>query len=392
MGYCVKDKAAVNTNDFMTFADGFAPINEKLFVGGDEFFAAMFNDIAGAEQSIELESYIFSKDDLGEKIIAALIQAANRGVQVRVLIDGIGSADDGKDVASTLESEGVRVKIYHPLPWQVDRYHFAVKQGSVFGRLLYFIQKINKRNHRKLCIVDNTHAWTGSLNISAKHLSTEAGGEGWHDFGVRISGAMVPPIRTTFDSLWQRKKLLNWSNPLTRFVSNLSPRMRHKKNHFLLNKISNASQRIWISSAYFSPSRVILRALAFAATKRGVEVNIIVPSKSDVLFFPLLTASYYADLLKMGANVFEYTPSFLHAKALIIDDMCIVGSSNLNHRSFLHDLELDVILTQPSTVNHMQEQFITDMSLSKRVTTQHLKSRAWYLSIAWVPRLLRYWL
>ena len=366
--------------------------NETLFIRGDDFFSALLKDISSAQHSIELESYIFSYDSLGKKIIGALSKAAERGVNVRVLIDGIGSADDGEYIARLLGEQGIEVKIYHPLPWQVKRFHWSVKQGSLFWRLLYFIQRINKRNHRKLCIIDNIHAWTGSLNISVKHLSIKNGGEGWHDFGVCISGKTVPPIKATFEALWQKKRQLLRSKPFTNFISNLSPHMRSKKNHYLLCKIGGASQRIWISSSYFSPSRVFLRALRFAACKRGIDINLIVPAKSDVPFFPLLTASYYADLLKMGVSIFEYTPAFLHAKAILIDDICLIGSSNLNHRSLLHDLELDVVLTTPKAVRDLENQFVEDMNISKKITPKHLQRRAWYFSIAWIPRLLRYWL
>lgn len=382
----------MNPHDNMTPLPKSLQNTEKLFVRGDEFFVGMLNDIAHAQYSIELESYIFNKDKLGDKVIDALAQAAQRGVQVRVLIDGIGSADDGKAVASALEKQGVSVKIYHPLPWQMDRYRLALKEGSLFGRLWYFIQKINKRNHRKLCIIDNTYVWTGSLNISASHLSVDEGGEGWHDFGVRICGSMVPPVRSTFELLWQKKRLTRRSLSFSQFVSSVSPRMRRRKNHYLLHKINNASKRIWISSAYFSPSRVILKALSDAACKRGVEICLIVPSKSDVAFFPILTASYYSDLLKMGVKIFEYTPAFLHAKALIIDELCLMGSSNLNHRSLFHDLELDVILTHPDTVSAMQQQFINDMAESRQITSDHMRARVWYMSISWIPRLLRHWL
>ncbi len=364
---------------------------EKLYVDGETFFDTLLKHIATARESIELESYIFDLDHLGEKFVKALIESGKKGLRVRVLVDGIGSSEYAEEIAHQLSGAGVEVKIYHPLPWQINHYKWSIKQGSLTDRLVHFVARINRRDHRKLCIIDGKELWAGSFNISASHLRVENGGGGWRDFGVCVSGGLVQQVVHTFEALWHRQTRGIRRNSFKRFLSNLSSSSRRAKNSFLINKISCAKSRIWIASAYFAPSSSVIRVIG-GACSRGVDVRLLVPSKSDVFFFPFLTASYYADLLRMGVNVYEYTPGFLHAKAMISDDFYLVGSSNFNHRSFLHDLELDIVLKTEEARKLLESQFTSIINQSQQVTLNQVGLRAWLIKLVAMPRFLRYWM
>jgi cardiolipin synthase len=142
--------------------------------------------------------------------------------------------------------------------------------------------------------------------------------------------------------------------------------MRRRSFRDFISRVQSAQNRIWITNAYLAPSTPLLRALAKAA-QRGVDVKILVPRKSDVFFMPWVTAAHYPKLLKSGIQVFEYIPSFLHAKVALIDDWAIVGSSNLNRRSLIHDHEVDVVVSKPSSIQNLEERFMKDLTQSEQI-------------------------
>lgn len=369
-----------------------APFNnrwetERFFTDNDAYFANILAEIGKAKKSVCIEVFIFERDHLGERFIAALKAAAAREVDVRVIMDGAGSFRHGFSIAEELRDTGVQVRIYHPLPWHWERFHLALNPGGFFARLRVLISEINNRDHRKLYLVDDVTGWAGSPNITADHLSCEAGGKGWHDFAVRVTGDSVSALRESFNTLWDythkkwRQKLIG------NFWSSLSLRSRRRKNRRYLAKISQAKSRVWLCSAYFSPSRRMLRAIR-TACERGVDVRIIVPAGSDVPFFKSLAVSYYETLQSFGARIYEYLPTMLHGKVLLADDQAIVGSTNFNHRSFLHDLEIDVLLHSADAVSSVESALLHDMSLS----------REWSPAVGerpglrnWLLRIFRYW-
>ncbi len=363
---------------------------ELVFLDGQDYFDSLIADIDRAHYRVRLETYIFAFDALGRRIIAALGRAASRGVKVRVLMDGAGSSD-GHHAARALEQHGIDVKIFHPLPWKTKHFRHALAQGPLLVKLFYFIREINQRDHRKLCIIDEQWLWSGSLNISATHLPRAAGGGGWRDYGIRVTGNHVATIAGHFDHLWERRPVKLGRGLFKFYLNNITDWARRHKNRLLINKIARAKQRIWITSAYFAPSNRVLHALK-KARRRAVDIRLIVPRHSDISFFPLLTSTYYVDLLRAGIRVFEYIPGILHAKALLIDDFCLIGSTNFNHRSFLHDLELDLVLNTAHAKSTLEASFLTDMDASQEISYQTLNWFKRLSVIGWLPRLLRYWL
>ena len=365
--------------------------SEHLFDEAEDYFEQLLTSIEQAHSSVDIEFYIFHDDKLGQRVIAALAAAVARGIKVRVLLDGIGSSESALSTLAAMTNAGIGVKLFHPLPWQLQRHRWSVSPGSPLGKLFYLIRSINKRDHRKLCIIDNRELWTGSLNISQKHLSREQGGEHWRDYGIRITGPAIGEIADNFNALWHYQRPHLRQGFFKYYWNNLSALARRRKNRLLVKYLADAKSRIWISSAYFSPSPAVLKTIKQAAA-RDLDIRLLVPRKSDVRFFPLLTATYYGDLLRSGIRVFEYGPRFLHAKALLIDDLCVLGSTNFNHRSYLHDLELDIVLQSPASKTRLESFVMRDISEATEVKLTALGSQWPRVWLGWLPRLLRYWM
>lgn len=364
---------------------------EQLFSDSDRYFDAMFASIDRAEHSIILATYIFQLDVLGLKMIEHLRQARSRGVRIRVLFDGVGSMEDGDKIARQLEAVDIPVRIYHPLPWQPSSYRRALRRGSWLGNLLLSLLKVNQRHHAKTCIIDGSILWCGSQNISASHLSEERGGQDWRDFGVRVSGGSVQGVAEAFDDIWEYRRPRVGRGLFRHYLNNLTELSRQRKNKLMAERIGNARQRVWIVNPYFSPTRSIIRAM-LRASARGVDVRLIVPHKSDLEFFPLLTATYYEELLGNKVRIFEYLPSILHGKLLIVDDFCLVGSTNLNHRSLLHDMEFDIVIDKPQSLRTAEALYRGDQDVSREVKSQSVQLLGRRRLLGWIPWLIRYWL
>jgi len=362
---------------------------ETLICSAQTYYQEILSGLAVAKDSIELEAYIFEQDSIGQQVTTALIAAAARGVQVRVLVDGIGSYYALDWLIECLNHPGIELKVYHPVPWRLKVYRFALTRRHWLQQCLLLLLRLNHRNHRKLCVVDRQVAWVGSINICESHLPDRQ--PPWRDLAVRLEGEGVEDLSEDFATLWRR--YLRPEPRLGRFQqfrTNLSPLSRLGKNRALIRLMNGARQRLWIENAYFSPSASIVRAIKRAA-QRGVDVRLIVSAQSDIRFFPALTATYYSDLLKQAVSVFEYQTGIIHAKAMLIDEQAVIGSSNMNHRSLLHDLELDVLLNQPDTIRQLADELAADMQRSEQVGLEDMPRYQLNILMGWLPRLLRYW-
>lgn len=366
---------------------------ERLVFDPEVYFDLLLADIARAKSSIILETYIFRVDEIGRKFIVALKLASKRGVSVRILIDGIGSSHDAKFITQQLQSENCQVRIFHPMPWDFPAYHRALTTQRWYSQLLRRLGQMNHRNHRKLCIIDDAIAWLGSFNITADHFNQtfEISADNWHDTGLRVTGKLAVNLKADFELGWQRKTA-SFKKRTARFLSNHSIQARNAANRKILAMLNTAKHRIWITNAYFNPSIRLLAALKKSA-RRGIDVRILVPSRTDVFMFPLLSRTYYADLLSSGIRVFEYNGRPLHSKTMLIDHLVLVGSTNLNYRSFFHDLELDVLLTSHKSVECMKQRYQTDISCSTEVTLEHWKNYPLlFRLLGSISRFFRYWL
>ncbi|MES2529058.1 MAG: phosphatidylserine/phosphatidylglycerophosphate/cardiolipin synthase family protein [Bdellovibrionota bacterium] len=373
---------------------------EDLFFDGDEYFDRLIKDIESAQHSITVEVYIFNDDLLGRKLAAHLVAAQIRGVKVQVIVDGVGSYNFYERLSGVLEKKGIQVKTYNPLPFLHPFYgkvNFTRKMEIYLLRLL----RLNKRNHRKIVTIDDHIMYTGSFNFTAEHTSFHHSGP-WKDVGIRVSGEMVKYAVLNFKRNWrlrdyykykkQLKKLprSNWRQSPLRMNHTLSMKRYFYKN--FLNRIHRAQKRIWFVTPYFIPRRRIIRLLGQAA-ERGVDVRLLTTLKTDVKIFRALQFFYYPYLLSKGVKVFQYSDTVLHAKNYIIDDWMTVGSTNLNHRSLIHDLEVDLVVQTEENIIEMEKHFLGLTEKLELVSLENMKGRTFADKI--VTRLyflFRYWL
>ncbi|MBI2605375.1 MAG: phosphatidylserine/phosphatidylglycerophosphate/cardiolipin synthase family protein [Deltaproteobacteria bacterium] len=376
---------------------------ETLYDSGDKFFGDLLAAISKAQSSIEFETYIFNDDSLGRKIAEAFKGAAARGVHVRVLVDGIGAPNWVSRFMPDLSLAGVENRVYHPVPW-ISRIGMHERFARA-GLLLRLFGRLNRRNHRKTCVTDGGvnegGAWVGSMNVANNHLESRMGDHAWRDAAVRVRGTEVAALREAFERAWasawypgKKFKLRIYHEPpgLRLLRLNHTRLTRLASYRELLFRIRSARDRVWITNAYFVPRTAFVSALARAA-RNGADVRLLVPGKSDVPFMAWVTSTFYRQLLGTGVRIYEYLPSMLHAKTLIVDDWAEVGSSNLNHRSLLHDLEVDVVLSFRDTRERLGEHFRRDLTRSREVTLERIRSRPlWLQVLASIILKLRYWL
>jgi cardiolipin synthase A/B len=355
---------------------------ETVFFDGDHYFEEMLADIDRARDSITVEMYLFRHDPIGSKVAAHLIQAQKRGVRVQVMVDGIGSHDFFTKLYGVLIKHGIKIKIYNPLPFFhpfFGKIDLRRRLSLIFTRLW----RVNSRNHRKIITIDSRIMFVGSFNITAEHTRFHQD-EKWKDMGVKVVGDNVRYAVLQFKKIWSlrdyyryRKKLKellgrDWKGLPLRLNHNLFMRRYYYQD--LLNRMKNAQQRIWLTTPYFIPKGKMIKLLGEAAAK-GVDVRLLISSKSDVTLFQTLQQFYYPFLLKQGVKIYQYRDSILHAKNFIIDDWMTVGSSNLNHRSILHDLEVDLVIQNTDNKLKIVDAFVQSSQNQLEITADYLKQR-----------------
>jgi cardiolipin synthase len=353
-----------------------------VYHSGDEFFCALEQAISAAQRIIQIEMYIFAFDRLGQQVLSWLGEAVQRGVEVQLIVDGIGSSPWIYQVRQRARQSGIRLKVFHKIPW--DRWLRGQRAAKGPLRVSRALQRLNNRNHRKVCIVDSHIAFVGSLNVIECHCESLVGAKAWRDTGVRVVGEEVSVLQAAFNALWQSRRLalaaarILRRAPASGSLVRLNVRRSQRRDNYLdlLVMTLGAERRIWIENAYFVPDGSLVRVLRTAA-EAGVDVRIVVPAVSDIFFIPWVTSAFHVGLLQAGVRIFEYTGSMMHAKTMLIDDWGLVGSSNLNHRSLFHDLEADVVLGSADAARSLEEQFEKDCAASREVTLLNWRERPW---------------
>jgi cardiolipin synthase len=360
--------------------------SETVCCDGDAWFADLLAGLAAARRRVWLETYILAADPLGERVVAALRAAAARGCEVRLLVDGVGAAAwlRGGD-------PGVPLRVWNPLPWA------AARRAGLFRRWRW-LAAMNRRDHRKVCLIDDRLAWVGSFNLDGCHLRELHGEAAWRDCGAVVAGDGVTALHAAYQHAWCRAwpvivGHLRLRRPAGRqpAIGNPDVRLNHTWSirraayRDLLLRLRAARTRIWISNAYVVPRGSLLRALQ-AAARRGVDVRLLAPARSDVPFMPWLGAIFADALSARGVRVLAYLPRMLHAKTMLIDGTALVGSHNLNSRSFLHDLEAEVVLTAPASIAALEQAFLADCGQARELSGQAGGLLPWWQR--WIGRAL----
>ena len=373
--------------------------SELIVTDGDAYFAAIIADLDQARTTIDLECYIVENDAIGQDVIAALVRAHDRGVAVRFLVDGVGAA--GWITAAGRRFRGCPWRVYHPLPWTIVGTY--VPSMHAFQSRLSGFGFVNRRNHRKVCIVDGKLAWVGSFNLESRHSRRAYGDEAWRDTAARVAGPPVQHLTAAFTHAWRQS--WRYGNRLLFPAINLRGRspqvavdtpvrlngrrsLRRRLWRDLLLRISRAQSRVWITVPYFVPTSDLLRALELAARK--ADVRLLLPSVNDVPFMPWIAGLYVERLQRAGIRIWVY-PHMVHAKTKIIDELGLVGSSNLNSRSLVHDLEADVWLSQPTSLATLTSSFLADCT-NAQLVAPGARPSWWKRWLGSTILLLRRWL
>lgn len=344
-------------------ADTYTWDEEILFTSGDDYFAGLLSAIDSAKQIIEFETYIFETGVLGERVAQKLIGAASRGIRVRMIIDGWGSPAFAHDYLDRFRTAGIRVRFFRVTPWLMRR--VPGDPASFRRRIVQRWTRANLGNHRKSCIIDKRELWAGSFNVSDVHLREVKGADAWKDVGVKVTGADVRYAIRAFQRAFRGWRALSLPGRSPKLLL-LNDTYLHKRRARIryIRRLRHAEKRIWIATPYFAPIGRVFRILRRQAI-RGVDVRIMIPTKNDVRFMRWISLPILHALARRGVKVFMYEPRFAHQKVMIADDWVCVGSTNLNHRSFLHDLEMDVVLTRPENRERITERFLRDQDASQ---------------------------
>jgi cardiolipin synthase A/B len=324
-----------------------------LLDGGGQAYPRMLLAIAGAQRTVHLEVYAFAFAGVGERFIAALSAAVERGVKVRVVLDGWGSARDGRRIASILRDAGCSVTIHNRLV------------ALLIGRL--------GRNHRKLLLVDDAIAFLGGINIGDENLDD---GErlGWADLALEIRGEQCAMVRRLVHDQGQTSV----AGSLRVHLTGLGGGWRLRRRY--LEAFKRATERIHVAHGYFLPDAAVVRSLV-AAARRGVQVHLLLAGRSDVPLTLMATRSLYRRLLAAGVWIHEWTDSILHAKVATVDGrLLLVGSFNLDPFSLVN-LESLVEVEDPIVVRQGETWIQDHLARSTLMTTDGVSTRwqIWFL-------------
>lgn len=323
-----------------------------LFTEGDALYGAMLAAIAGARSTVRLESYIFADDEIGREFANALEARAQAGVDVRLHTDAAGSLFRGsRRMRRRMRESGVRVHRFHRWSWREP-------------------WRYNRRNHRKLLVVDGAEAYLGGFNIHRESSAAAYGQKRWRDTHVRVCGPLAEQAAGLFDAFWRgdRRWLPAEKRPASSvLLPNHTRSCRHRLRCLFDQMFGAATKGIELTTPYFVPDRRTQHRLIEAA-RRGVEVRLLVPAKSDVPLARWAARASYAALLHGGVRIFEYHPRMLHAKTAVVDGAwATLGTANLDYRSFFLNYELNLVSRNPDLCGRLRAQFDEDLAQSREI-------------------------
>jgi len=340
-----------------------------VLTNAEQFYPAMLESIAGAQQTINMECYIFQPDATGRKFVSALVERARAGVVVTLVVDAIGSLRFGPSTLRRMRKAGCRVERYQGFRW-------------------YGLSRLNNRTHRELLVVDGKVAFIGGAGVGDQWTKGRRGKRRWRDTMARATGPAVSSIQGVFAENWveccgeiltgpEYFPSLDRTGTMSTVVIKSSPADRATACRVAFQiLIESARSRIRINTPYFLPDRALRRAFIASAT-RGVQIDIIVPgSHTDQRWVRLVSRRKYNELLKAGVRIYEYRAGMMHAKVLNVDDEWVVlGTTNFDNRSFEHNDEVNVAVRDAGLAARLTRDFLDDLKSCEEVTLDTWKRR-----------------
>ncbi|HEX5363436.1 MAG TPA: cardiolipin synthase [Gallionella sp.] len=364
----------------------------ELLVDGPTTYDAMFDAIEKAKDNVNMETFIIEDDEIGRRFVELLSRKQRSGVQVNLIYDSVGAINTPRAFFNPLKESGVNILEFNP----INPLH--ARKGWQF----------NHRDHRKLLIVDGRIAFVGGINISSVYSSgsfgrsrPSKGSQPWRDTHLRMAGPVVGEFQKLFIATWAQQKgdplaprtyfpePGTMGNEVVRAIGS-SPEEPYSQIYAtLLSAINSAETRVLLTNAYFVPDPQLLAALK-EAVQRGVDVQLLLPGKTDSMLVFYASRSYYDELLSAGVKIHERQDALLHAKTALVDGVwSTVGSTNLDWRSFVNNQEINAVVLGQDFGAQMQAMFDKDLESSSPVTLEAWRQRS--LGARIKERLARLW-
>ncbi len=343
----------------------------RVLLNGDQIFPALLGAIAGAERNVNFETYIYWSGAIGRRFADALTERAKAGIKVNVLLDWVGCQKMAATLLDELKAAGVEVRKFHPPHWS-------------------HLGQFNNRTHRKLLIVDGTIGFTGGVGIAEQWTGDAQDPSHWRDSHFEVHGPVVAQMQSAFLDNWIKATgkvqhgpeyfpLIDPAGDGSAQVFSSSPSGGTESMELMyLISITAASRSIRLSSSYFVPDDMALRAMT-DALKRGVKLQIITPGGHiDTELVRDASKARWGKLLADGAEIYEYQPTMYHCKVMIVDEFMVsVGSTNFDPRSFRLNDESNLNIYDKNFATAQVAVFEGDLKRSRRVTLAAWQARPW---------------
>ena len=348
-----------------------------VYTNGEDKFEQLIEDIKNAKNYIHVEYYIFKKDILGKKIINELTKKAEEGLEVRFLVDAMGSRMLTKKALKKYIKAGGKFSLFFP------------------GILPHVNTRINYRNHRKIVVIDGVYGYVGGFNVGKEYINKDSEFGFWRDTHVRIKGDAVDDLNERFLLDWcyaSEEKITDYNKYtydckdecgdvcMQIVTSGPDHKEEYIKNAYI-KIINNAKKNVYLETPYFVPDAPILEALKISALS-GVDVRIIIPGKADHFFMKWAASSYIGELLDAGVRIYGYKNGFIHAKTIVSDSgIMSIGTANMDIRSFKLNFEVNAFIYDDRIAIDGENQFRKDMELSDEITKEVYNNRKLLLRI-----------
>ncbi len=332
----------------------------------------MLSAIDQARQYILFEMYLMESSKITTRYIDALLQAADRGVTVYMLLDDFGSRGLKQKDRNRLAHDNIKLANYNPLRWTNLKHYFF-------------------RDHRKLLLVDGEVAFTGSAGITIENDPNHSPQKNWRDTMIEIRGPVLSDWKTLFEGLWNRTAASHLriqtecpshaQSAMHGRVTYARPMKTGTINRSVLRHGLLAKNTIWLATAYFNPPRKIRRMLCKKA-RQNVDVRLLLPGKiSDHPSVWYFGHRHYEALLRAGVRIFEFQPQFMHTKAIVCDDWCSIGSSNFDRWELPRNLEANQEIASPDFADQLRAMLENDFNVSQEILFTHWAKRSWHRRI-----------
>jgi len=378
---------AVESREFLTAVAALAgaPVRSggtvRLLNNGDAFFPELLSAIRGAERSINLEVFIWEKGDASDQVFAALIERAGAGVPVRLLLDGFGCMHVPEEGVKALRAAGGRVEFF---------------RSPRFGKLT----RAHRRTHRRAIVIDGTVAFTGGMAISDKWVGNADTDDHWRDTMVEVTGPLAATVQTAFVAPWaqstgeiligdafyppQPPVMETPGLPVLQHVGIASSPSDedHPLRVFLMQTFLSARKTLYITTPYFVPDEALRRAVA-DASRRGVDVRLLLPDEhTDAKPLRQATHGYLEELMEAGVKVYEYQPTMMHTKHIVVDGQwSVVGSANMDIRSAELNEENVLGILDPAFGAEMDRVFLEDLKHAEEIKLDAWRQRSGFKKV-----------